>query len=144
MAEESKLIDAKNDEETAEEVLGPDSAGSANDEDDEVDEADGEIANADEAAAGAVAKKKKSKRAKLKKALGVGTKGDGEKEASSNPASKLTPGMVDQILELNPALKGEFAGMDKPQTVEALKKMDVSDLLTGMVRFKGSPQREYV
>ena len=85
--------------------------------------------------AGTKSKKKKSKKARLKKALGVGdtdasASGSG---SSSNPASKLTSGMVDQLLEMNPSLKGEVAGMTKEQRSDALKKLDVADLLTGMV-----------
>lgn len=133
MTEESKLVDTNVDGEVANEALGDVSNASANDEDDEADEADGEVVETDGTAAGAVAKKKKSKRAKLKKAFGAVPKKDGNTDPSSNPASKLTPGMVDQLLEMNPSLKGEVAGMDQAQTVDALKKMDVSDLLTGMV-----------
>ncbi len=41
--------------------------------------------------------------------------------------------MVDQLLEMNPSLKSEVAGMDRDKAVEAVNKLDVSDLLTGMV-----------
>ena len=75
---------------------------------------------------------KKSKRSKLKKALGAGSK-DGSSKDSSNPASKLTPEMVDQLLEMNPSLKGEVSGMSKEKATETLQKLDVADLLTGMV-----------
>lgn len=75
-------------------------------------------------------KKKKSKKSRLKKALGV----PGQDESSSNPASKLTPEMVEQLLEMNPSLGGEVAGMNKEKAAQILKKLDVADLLTGMVR----------
>ena len=77
-------------------------------------------------------KKKKSKKARIKKALGVGDH-DEESAAASNPASKLTPEMMEQLLEMNPSLKGEVAGMTKDKAADVLKKLDVADLLTGMV-----------
>ena len=40
--------------------------------------------------------------------------------------------MVDTLLEMNPSLKGELSSMTKQQAAELLKKMDVSDLLTGL------------
>jgi glycylpeptide N-tetradecanoyltransferase len=96
-------------------------------------EGEGEPAGAPtgEATAGAKAKKKKSKKSKVKKALGLG--GGGGDPGGSNPASKLTPGMVEQLLEMNPSLKGEVAGMNKEKAAEVLKKLEVGDLLTGMV-----------
>ena len=74
--------------------------------------------------------KKKSKRAKIKKALG-GQK-EAESSGSSTSASKLTPGMIDQLMEMNPSLKAEMAGMDRAQAMEVIKKLDVADLLTGL------------
>ena len=90
-------------------------------------------ASAEDAADGPTGKKKKSKKAKLKKAL---TGGGGSKDvssSSSNPASKLTSGQVEQLLEMNPSLKSEVAGLDKEKAADKLKKLDVADLLTGMV-----------
>ena len=77
-------------------------------------------------------KKKKSKKARIKKALGVGDQDD-DSATASNPASKLTPEMMEQLLEMNPSLKGEVAGMTKEKAADVLKKLDVADLLTGMV-----------
>ena len=132
MAEESKEIDPKLDEAAIAEVVDPDSATSPTGEDVEEDEGP-DSTNPDAVAAGSSAKKKRSKKAKLKKALGVGSSQDAEASSSSNPASKLTPGMVEQLLEMNPSLKSEVAGLDKDNAAEAVKKMDVADLLTGMV-----------
>jgi glycylpeptide N-tetradecanoyltransferase len=39
---------------------------------------------------------------------------------------------VEQLLEMNPSLKSEVAGMGKEAATEAVKKLDVADLLTGM------------
>ena len=94
----------------------------------EVIEADGEATTEDSAAladpTSTSLKKKIAK--KMKKKTGDGA----SKEALSG--AKVTPQVVDQLLELNPALKGELAGMDKGKAAEAIKKMDISELLTGM------------
>ena len=138
MTEESKEVDPKLDAEVVKDILAnqdDEQESLSNGDGDEEEPADGEAPDA--VAAGSSAKKKKSKRAKIKKSLGMVKKEDGEASASSgsaNPASKLTTEMVEQLLEMNPSLKGEVAGMDKEKAAEALKKLDVADLLTGMVR----------
>lgn len=129
MNQESKLADPKIEEEAAKDVLGQ---SSTTDQDSAEDVEPTDSKDSDAVAAGSAAKKKRSKKAKLKKALGVSKK-DGDKESSSNPASKLTGDMVEQLLEMNPSLKSEVSGMDKEKAAETLKKMDVADLLTGMV-----------
>ena len=135
MSAESKELDSKAQEEVLDSILT--SQGSTKTDNDETDQEESkEITNTDAIAASSSVKKKKSKKAKLKKAFGVGTKEDegGEgSSSSSNPASKLTPGMVEQLLEMNPSLKSEVAGMNKDKAAETLKKLDVADLLTGMV-----------
>ena len=131
MNEESELVDPQVEEDAAKEVLGQ----SSTTDQDSAEEADQNPSkDSDPVAASSVAKKKKSKKAKLKKALGVG--GSKDKNGSgepSNPASKLTGNMVEQLLEMNPSLKSEVSGMDKEKAAETLKKLDVADLLTGMV-----------
>lgn len=131
---ESKVADPKADEEAAKEVADQSTNGAA-DQDSAEDVESTDNKDTDAVAAGSAAKKKKSKKAKLKQALGVGKKENGDKEASGGPSnlgSKLTSGMVEQLLEMNPSLKGEVAGMDKEKAAETLKKLDVADLLTGM------------
>ncbi|CAL8576697.1 glycylpeptide N-tetradecanoyltransferase [Xanthoria parietina] len=136
MTEESKEVDPKLDAEVVKDILAnqdDEHESLSNEDGDEEEPAEGEAPDA--VAAGSSAKKKKSKKAKMKKALGIVKKEDGEASASSgsaNPASKLTTEMVEQLLEMNPSLKGEVAGMDKEKAAEALKKLDVADLLTGM------------
>lgn len=141
MSEESKEIDLKVNEAVAKEVVASQlSNATDNEEVDEEDSAD--ITNPETIAAGSSSKKKKSKKAKLKKVFGVGNSGDGGEEgssSSSNPASKLTTGMVEQLLEMNPSLKSEVAGMDKEKAAATLKKLDVADLLTGMVIHAENP-----
>ena len=90
-----------------------------------------EPASENAVAASSKSKKKKSKKARLKKALGVADQEE-VPSSSSNPASKLTPEMVEQLLEMNPSLKGELSGMDKDTAAETLRTLEVADLLTGM------------
>lgn len=44
----------------------------------------------------------------------------------------MTPKAAEALLENNPALKNELAGLDKDKAAEALRKMDISELLTGL------------
>ena len=134
MTEESKVVDPKIDEEAAKDALNESANGVTDPESgDEVETT--EAQDADSVAAGSAEKKKKSKKAKLRKVLGVGNKEDGDKDASgssSNPSSKITSGMVEQILTMNPSLKAEVSGKTKEEQTDAVRKMDVSELLTGM------------
>lgn len=124
----------KADEAVVQEAVDSQSAASPPSEDAEEDETM-DNTSPDAIAATSAAKKKKSKKAKLKKALGVDSHEDKEAGSSSNPnpASKLTNDMVEQLLEMNPSLKSEVEGMDRNNAAEAVRKMDVADLLTGMV-----------
>ena len=132
--EESKVVDPKIDEDAARDVLAQATKGSADhDSAEEVENVDNK--DSDAIAAGSAAKKKKSKKAKLKQALSIGKKDGEDKNESGDPSSsanKLTSGMVEQLLEMNPSLKSEVSGMDKEKATETLKKLDVADLLTGM------------
>ncbi len=55
-----------------------------------------------------------------------------EESSSKKAASKFTPQMVDSLLEMNPALRGELGSIDKSKAGEVLEKMEISELLTGM------------
>ena len=131
MSEKSKEADAEASKDALKAVVA------SGDVDDESEEEEPVVpSNEDALTKSSTSKKKKSKKAKLKKALGGGSK-DAEAESSknsSNPASKLTDGMVEQLLEMNPALKSEVSGMSKEKAAETLKKLDVAHLLSGMVR----------
>lgn len=79
------------------------------------------------------AKKKKRKAKKRAQSSNVENSAASPAESSSQKAgSKITPQMVDSLLEMNPALKGELGSLDKHQARDILKKMDISQLLTGM------------
>lgn len=77
---------------------------------------------------GATGKKKKSKRKKLAAAIS----GDKEQGDPSKPASKMSDSSIQTLLEMNPALKGELSKLPPEKAQEMLKKMDVSQLLTGL------------
>ena len=135
MAEQSKEADSKIASEALNEVLNPEK--DRNDAPEEGSQADPDDAPATEA----IAKKKKSKKAKLKKALGrtsstdEGSLNNGEGSSTGvHPASKLTTDMVQQLLEMNPSLKSEVAGLSQDQAAEKIKSLEVADLITGMVR----------
>src|ERR1700761_6112227 len=72
-------------------------------------------------------KKKKSKKSKLVSAL-TGTK----PSEQADPSKPLSNDVVKTLLDANPALKGELAGMPPEKAGELLKKMDVSQLLSGL------------
>ena len=129
MSEQSKEVDGAATQDALAEASAPKQNG-----EESLEELDTNLV--DDAAPGSPsAKKKKSKKAKLKKAIGMGSKSEeGESsKSSSNPASKLTNEMIEQLLEMNPSLKGEVAGMSKDKAAEKIKSLDVADILTGMV-----------
>ena len=104
MASGSKEIDPRASEEAAKEAVAEVRNGE--------EEQDVQAPDEDPDVAAAQKAKKKSKKGKMKAAL--------------------TDGMAEEVLEMNPALKNELAG-NPEKAVEALKKLDVSQLLTGMV-----------
>ncbi|RDW93879.1 glycylpeptide N-tetradecanoyltransferase swoF [Aspergillus mulundensis] len=53
-------------------------------------------------------------------------------DAEQTPGGKLTPQAAEALLANNPALKNELGELDKDKAVEALRKMDISELLTGL------------
>ncbi len=79
---------------------------------------------ADEAAGGDSGKKKRRFRKKKGK--------EKAEEDSSKPAAKMSDDSIKTLLDMNPALKGELSKLSPSQAQEALKKMDVSQLLTGL------------
>ncbi|KAJ9621133.1 uncharacterized protein PV06_05633 [Exophiala oligosperma] len=79
-------------------------------------------------------KKKKSKRSKIVSAI-TGNKPSEAAESSSSssqPAAKLSNDHIKQLLEMNPTLKGELAGMPTEKAADVLRKMDLQQLLSGM------------
>ncbi|EXJ95939.1 glycylpeptide N-tetradecanoyltransferase [Capronia coronata CBS 617.96] len=84
-------------------------------------------------------KKKRSKRSKLVSAL-KGEKLSEPAESSKSP-SKLPDEAVKKLLEMNPSLKGELAGIPPEKASEILRKMDVSQLLSG-ISLNGKNQKD--
>ena len=80
--------------------------------------------NAAEDPAGETGKKKRRFRKKKGK--------EKAEDDSSNPAAKMSDDSIKTLLDMNPALKGELSKLSPSQAQEALKQMDVSQLLTGL------------
>lgn len=68
---------------------------------------------------------------KKKKLFGKKSK-DGAEEGPATAGKKLTSGMAESLLEKNPALKGELEGLDQKKKTEALRNMNIAELLTGL------------
>jgi hypothetical protein len=95
-----------------------------------------ETTNVGDAPSGAATKKKKSKKKRTKGIVAgedapSSSSGPGESSAGSN---KLPSAAVDSLLRVNPSLQSEVKGMGKEKAEDLLRKLNVSDLLTGMVR----------
>jgi len=127
MADQSNEADPSIIREAAEEIVAAAQDDNTVDESAEEEEVEGLTAD------GATSTKKK-RRKKSKK-----NKVDQSPDKLNSDTSSERPGerrleMVDQLLAANPALKAEMAGMPKETAVESLKKMDVSKLLSNLVR----------
>lgn len=94
---------------------------------DETMETPVENAESSTAAAAKKKKKKKSKKAKVASALGINPPSDPTK-----PAANLSEDHLNTLLDKNPALRNEIAGMSQGAKMEMLKNMDLEQLLTGM------------
>ncbi|KAK2855713.1 hypothetical protein FQN49_004918 [Arthroderma sp. PD_2] len=56
----------------------------------------------------------------------------GKAPSKSGPTIELSTKAAQALMESNPALKGEFAGLDKEKAAEMMRKMDISELLAGL------------
>lgn len=57
---------------------------------------------------------------------------EGQSSEKKDGAVNITPQMAESLLENNPALRNETAGMDKDKAAEAMRKMNIAELLTGL------------
>ncbi|KAJ5778205.1 hypothetical protein N7520_001451 [Penicillium odoratum] len=61
---------------------------------------------------------------------------EGEEAEASNKSSsntkKISPKMIESLMNMNPALKNELASMDQDKATQLLANMDMSQLLTGL------------
>lgn len=143
-AEESKPVDPAVIAEAAKVVAEATAADKAQGKQPEVESDDDDVDVADDAPAGsssatadtsAAKKKKKSKRKKIKEVFTgkSSSADDGEKDAKK-AIGALSNQQVQELLTLNPALAQELAaagGSDKDAS-EALKKLKLEDILTGL------------
>lgn len=76
----------------------------------------------------------KPSEAKKKELLGKkGTDATEQGPSGENrPATKMSAKDAKSLLEMNPSLKNEMAGLDGDKAAEALQKMNIADLLTGL------------
>lgn len=51
---------------------------------------------------------------------------------AAKPNPKITSAMADKLLDMNPALAGDLANLDRSKAKDAIKQMDVNELMTGM------------
>ncbi|KAF3483967.1 uncharacterized protein GIQ15_03291 [Arthroderma uncinatum] len=56
----------------------------------------------------------------------------GKAPSKSRPTIELSTKAAQALMESNPALKGEFAGLDEEKAAEMMRKMDISELLAGL------------
>lgn len=129
MADESKPEDPATSQEAAKEVIEESKSTSAQVESENEDEED----TAKDATP--AAKKKKSKRKKIKAALGVGS-GSSEASSSTQDSSKLVGKLdndqAEQLLRMNPGLAAQIGDGGMAGSIEALKKMSLQDIMTGL------------
>ncbi|TVY16767.1 Glycylpeptide N-tetradecanoyltransferase [Lachnellula arida] len=127
MADESKHEDPATSQEAAKEVIeeGKSALVESENEDEEDTAKDATPA----------AKKKKSKRKKIKAALGVGS-GSSEASSSTQDGSKLVGKLdndqAEQLLKMNPGLAAQIGDGGMAGSIEALKKMSLQDIMTGL------------
>lgn len=85
-------------------------------------------------AASAEAKKKKTKKSEAKHADAVvGSAGSSSGMSQGGIGDGLTPQMARQLLTMNPQLRAEFAGMEEGKALEKLRRMEMADLMAGLM-----------
>jgi hypothetical protein len=91
-----------------------------------------EPVNIDDAASSTPAKKKKSKKKRVKR-LSAGKDTSPVTGESSSESNNLPSAAMDSLLK-NPSLQSEVQGMGKEKAEDMLRRLNMSELLTGMVR----------
>ena len=90
---------------------------------------------------GAASKKKKSKRKKIKEAITGGGKPADPQEELRKAIGNLPPGQLAELLKQNPALseelsnaraEGSAGGASTSSAIEALKRLSLADIMTGL------------
>lgn len=128
MADESKLEDPVSKQKAVEEKIAEAKSTMA--------QVESENEEEDTAAASTSGKKKKSKRKKIKAALGVGSSEASSSGSSSKDGSKmigkLDNDQAEQLLKMNPGLAQQIGDGGDAGPIEALKKMSLQDIMTGL------------
>ena len=132
MAEESKPVDLKSSQDAAAEVIAE--ASNAQDGSGSDDEHNDAPSTTDSASTPAK-KKKSSKKKKMKAAVGLGSKDAPSEKDLQKAVSNLSKDQLTDLLSMNPALAAEVGykeGEDNKAAMEAMKKLSLQDIMTGL------------
>ncbi|KAI9682046.1 MAG: glycylpeptide N-tetradecanoyltransferase [Caeruleum heppii] len=134
MPELSKQAEPAADEEAVEEVIKEtvDLDAADRDSSDEEPATLSKDPTSDNVATHAASKKKQSKKKKIKKVLTGNDDATTGGESSSTGQQSMSAEVIDQLLKSNPSLQQEVEGMPKEKREATLRKLDPSDLLTGL------------
>lgn len=132
MAEESKPVDLKSSQDAAAEVIAEvsnaqDGSGS----DDEHNDAP----STTDSASTPAKKKKSSKKKKIKAAVGLGPRDAPSEKDLQKAVNNLSKDQLTDLLSMNPALAAEVGykeGEDNKAAMEAMKKLSLQDIMTGL------------
>lgn len=142
MPEESKEVKPETDQKISQETLQ--TVGLSTTEEGATVSSDDENPDSLAADAPATSSTTKKKKRKKNKKTTSNAKQDGQDTATESPESskkaekKLSGPVIDQLLQDNPALANEVSGMSRQKLEEVLKKVDVSELLTGLVCYNNA------
>lgn len=132
MAEESKPVDLNSSQDAAAEVV----AEASNTHDDSGSEDEHNDAPSTTDGASAPAKKKKSsKKKKMKAAVGLGPKDAPSEKDLQKAVNNLSKDQLTDLLSMNPALAAEVGykeGEDNKAAMDAMKKLSLQDIMTGL------------
>lgn len=132
MAEESKPVDLKVNQEAANEVVAE--ASNAHEDSGSEDEHNNAPTEG-QAAAGPAKKKKSSKKQKMKAAMGLGPKDAPTESELQKQVNNLSKDQLTDLLSMNPALAAEVGyeeGGDNKAAMDAMKKLSLQDIMTGL------------
>lgn len=132
MAEESKPVDLKSSQDAAAEVVAE--ASNAQNDSGSDDEHNDAPSTTDSASTPAK-KKKSSKKKKMKAAVGLGPKDAPSEKDLQKAVNNLSKDQLTDLLSMNPALAAEVGykeGEDNKGAMEAMKKLSLQDIMTGL------------
>jgi len=134
MPDESKVTDSATAHKAAEEVIEESKSSSAQVES-ENEEQDDNAPSGSNPAVGAAAKKKKSKKKRIKAALSGSSEEPTSRDEISKAVSGLSKSDIAELLKMNPALAEQLGigeGTSASQAADALKKLKLEDIMTGL------------